>query len=109
MDKTVKELEQLETDINEAKPNDALYRILVKWVKRELNGVTPKSQLYKVVKKWWLSVLEYELRSMDRNAPLYKLSKRVFMSLGFWRNRPRGNPAKARESMMANRRKRGLG
>ena len=40
-----------------------------------------------------LNQLREEIKVMTRNQPLYRLLKEELSKLGFWRNRPRGNPA----------------
>ncbi len=53
-----------------------------------------------------LERLRYEIRKMNRNTPLYKMLKTELMLLGYWRNKPRGNPSKARQVMLNNRKRR---
>ncbi len=41
--------------------------------------------------------IEKKIREMKRHMPFYIIVKRVGMEMGFWRNRPRGNPNKGFE------------
>ena len=41
-----------------------------------------------------LEQLKTEIQVMKRHQPLYKMLKEELTNLGFWKNRPRGNPKK---------------
>ena len=43
--------------------------------------------------------LSREIRTMSRQNVLYKVLKRELTRLGYWRNRPRGNPVKGYKVM----------
>ena len=47
--------------------------------------------------------LTKEIQSLDRSKPLYKVLKRELSILGYWRNKPRGNPAKGFKAMKQNK------
>jgi hypothetical protein len=40
-----------------------------------------------------LDRLRLEIRAMNRTKALYRVLKDELWNLGFWRNKPRGNPA----------------
>lgn len=42
-----------------------------------------------------LAQLKEEIKQLKRWHPLYKLLKDELSALGYWREKPRGNPAKA--------------
>jgi hypothetical protein len=46
-----------------------------------------------------LDQLRIEIRAMTRTHALYRLLRDELSALGFWRNRPRGNPAKGFRKM----------
>jgi len=50
-----------------------------------------------------LEQLTKELQSLNRSKPLYKVLKRELSILGYWRNKPRGNPAKGYKAMKENK------
>lgn len=41
-----------------------------------------------------LPQLVIEIQQLERHQKLYRVLKRELSKLGFWRNKPRGNPAK---------------
>ena len=51
------------------------------------------------VKFTYLKQLEKDLRELDRHQALFRLLKRVLGNLGYWKNRPRGNPQKGYKVM----------
>lgn len=40
-----------------------------------------------------LGQLRQEIREMERHQPLFHVLKEELIALGYWQNRPRGNPA----------------
>ncbi len=38
--------------------------------------------------------LAKEIKQLERHQPLYRILKRELSVLGYWQNRPRGDPAK---------------
>ena len=46
-----------------------------------------------------LDRLRVEIRDMTRTHALYKLLKEELTKLGYWRSKPRGNPAKGYKAM----------
>lgn len=46
-----------------------------------------------------LNLLCESIRSMTRHSPIYKVPKEELSALGYWKNRPRGNPAKGYKVM----------
>ena len=46
-----------------------------------------------------LEQLTYELRHLEHHQKLYKLLKHELTQLGFWQNKPRGNPSKGYAAM----------
>jgi hypothetical protein len=48
-----------------------------------------------------LKQLENELLHLQRHQKLYRLLKTILGKLGYWQNKPRGNPAKGYRVMKA--------
>lgn len=48
----------------------------------------------------YLDELRSDLLSLDRHSELYKLLKYELSTLGYWRNKQRGNPVKGYKAMI---------
>ena len=48
--------------------------------------------------------LRVEIRGLKRHQKLYRVLKEELSKLGFWRNRPRGDPAKGLKTMKEHKR-----
>lgn len=59
-----------------------------------------------VVSKIDIDQLRKEIRGMQRWHVLYGALKQELGALGFWRNKPRGNPSLGGKTSVANRKKR---
>ena len=58
-----------------------------------------------VVSKIDIDQLRKEIREMNRWNILYKALKQELSAIGFWHNRPRGNPSAGGKKSMENRKK----